>query len=94
MLPTWCTAYDAALLHLCFAGWDKPFTVIHDCILGRSCDMDQMMKDIRMQFADIYLGHPLEAWADEQGVDIPEGLIRETLDLEDVPIPSTSSAND
>ena len=82
--PNLVHSLDASLLHLCFYEWDKPFTVIHDCVMGRSCDMDQMMKDIRRHHADIYLGHPLEAWADEQGVDIPEGLIKGDLDLEDV----------
>ena len=82
--PNLVHSLDASLLHLCFYEWDKPFTVIHDCVMGRSCDMDQMMKDIRRHHADIYLGHPLEAWAEEQGVEIPEGLIKGDLDLEEV----------
>ena len=60
----------------------QAFTVIHDCVLECSCDMDQMMKDIRRHHADIYLGHPL--WrSDEQGVDIPDGPIKGDLDLEE-----------
>ena len=40
--PNLVHSLDAALLHLVFAEWEKPFTVIHDCVLGRSCDMDEM----------------------------------------------------
>ena len=65
-----------------FYEWDKPFTVIHDCVLGRSCDMDEMMKDIRLHHAEIYKGKPLEDWAEQQGVTIPDGLIKDTLDLD------------
>ena len=67
--PTWCTATTPALLHLTFAFWDKPFTVIHDCVLGRSCDMDQMAADIRLHFAEMYKAPVMEDWAAQVGVD-------------------------
>ena len=75
---------DAALLHLTFAFWDKPFTVIHDCVLGRSCDMDQMAHDIRLHFAEMYKAPVLQQWADEVGVSLPPGLMKNTLDIETV----------
>lgn len=80
--PNLVHSLDASLLHLMFYEYDKPFTVIHDCILGRSCDMDEMMEGIRLHHAEIYKGKPLEDWAEQQGVEIPEGLIKDTLDLD------------
>ena len=82
--PNLVHSLDASLLHLMFAYWTKPFTVIHDCILGRSSDMDEMMQQIRLHHAEIYKGKPLEDWADQLGVTIPDGLIKDTLDLDDV----------
>jgi DNA-directed RNA polymerase len=64
--------------------WNEPFTVIHDCILGRSGDMSKMMRMIREHHAEIYKGGPLEEWADQLGLEIPEGLIKDTLNLDDV----------
>lgn len=82
--PNLVHSLDASLLHLMFAYWSKPFTVIHDCILGRSCDMDEMMQVIRLHHAEIYKGHPLEDWATQLGVSIPPGLVKDTLDLDEV----------
>lgn len=67
-----------------FAYWDQPFTVIHDCVLGRSCDMKQMGVEIRFHFAEMYRQNVLEDWAAEVGVQVPEGLIENTLDIESV----------
>jgi DNA-directed RNA polymerase len=58
--------------------------VIHDCILGRSCDMDEMASDIRMHFAEMYKGDVLADWANEVKVDLPDDLIKNTLDIETV----------
>ena len=84
LAPNVVHSADAALLHLTFAFWDKPFTVIHDCVLGRSCDMDQMASDIRLHFSEMYKGDVLEDWAKEVGVDVPDGLIKNTLDIDSV----------
>jgi DNA-directed RNA polymerase len=75
---------DAALLHLTFAFWDRPFTVIHDCVLGRSCDMHDMASDIRLHFAEMYKAPVMEQWAKDIGVELPEGLIKNTLDIDTV----------
>ena len=84
LAPNAVHALDASQLHLTFAFWDKPFATIHDCIAGRSCDMDEMARDIRQHFAEIYKDNVLQDWADQVGVDIPEGLIKNTLDIEQV----------
>jgi len=84
LAPNVVHSNDAALLHLTFAFWDQPFTVIHDCVLGRSCDMDDMAKAIRQEFAEMYKADVMQDWADEVGVDLPEELIQNTLDIESV----------
>lgn len=82
--PNTVHALDAALIQLTFAYWDKPFTVIHDCVMARSCDMEQLAKDIRLHFAEMYKRPVLEEWAEEVGVTIPDSLIKGTLDIEEV----------
>lgn len=82
--PNVVHSLDASLLHLTFAFWERPFTVIHDCVLGRSCDMDQLGADIRMHFAEMYKAPVMEDWARQVGVSLPEGLIKNTLDIETV----------
>jgi DNA-directed RNA polymerase len=80
--PNLVHSLDASLLHLTFAYWEKPFTCIHDCILGRSCDMTEMMHDIRLHHAEMYKGGPLEDWAEQLGLEIPDGLIVDDLDID------------
>ena len=82
--PNLVHSLDASLLHLTFAYWDKPFTVIHDCVLGRSCDMDEMAAAIRLHTAEMYKGLPLQDWADQQGLELPDGMIVGDLDPDDV----------
>ncbi len=84
LAPNFVHGNDAALIHLTFAFWDKPYSVIHDCVLGRSCDMDEMASDIRMHFAEMYKAPVLQQWADEVGVLLPFGLMKNTLDIDSV----------
>ena len=84
LAPNVVHSNDASLLHLTFAFWDKPFTVIHDCVLGRSCDMDQMGSDIRLHFAEMYKADVMQDWADQVGVELPDDLIKNTLDIDSV----------
>lgn len=84
LAPNTVHANDAALLHLTFAHWDQPFSVIHDCVLGRSCDMSDMQREIRWHFAEMYKAPVLQQWADEVGVSISPGLIKNTLNVESV----------
>jgi DNA-directed RNA polymerase len=82
--PNLVHSLDASLLHFTFSEWDKPFTVIHDCALGRSCDMDEMSKEIRLHFAEMYKGGVLEDWAAQVGAFIPDDLIKGDLDIDEV----------
>ncbi len=82
--PNLIHSLDAALLHLVFAEWDAPFTVIHDCVLGRSCDMDDMGSAIRDKFVEIYSQPVLKDWSTQLGVDFDESVMLNTLDINDV----------
>lgn len=84
LAPNVVHSNDAALLHLTFAFYEKPFTVIHDCVLGRSCDIDQINADIRMHFAEMYKAPVLKDWAAQVGVAMPDDLIKNTLDIDSV----------
>ena len=82
--PNLIHSLDATLLHLVFAEWDRPFTVIHDCVLGRSCDMDSMGSAIRDKFVEIYSQPVLKDWSGQLGVDFDESVMLNTLDINDV----------
>jgi DNA-directed RNA polymerase len=82
--PNLIHSLDAALLHLVFAEWSEPFTVIHDCVLGRSCDMDRMGEAIRDKFVQIYSEPVLKNWAAQLNVDFDESVMQNTLDINDV----------
>ena len=82
--PNLIHSLDAALLHLVFAEWSDPFTVIHDCVLGRSCDMDKMGEAIRDKFVEIYSEPVLKNWADQLNADFDESVMQNTLDINDV----------
>jgi len=82
--PNLIHSLDASLLHFMFSEWDRPFTCIHDCILGRSCDMDEMQKEIRLHFVEMYKGDPLADWAEQLGIKVPAGIVVGDLDLDQV----------
>ncbi len=82
LAPNVVHAADAALIHHTFAYWDKPFMCIHDCTLGRSCDMREMSEQIRLHFAEMYKHPVLQDWANQVGVEVPDDLIKNTLDIE------------
>ena len=82
--PNLVHSLDAALLHKVFASWDRPFTVIHDCVLGRSCDMDDMGSSIRDKFVEIYKQPVLKDWADQIGVEFDSSVMKNTLNINDV----------
>jgi DNA-directed RNA polymerase len=84
LAPNVVHSMDASLLHLTFAFYEKPFTVIHDCVLGRSCDIDKIGSDIRMHFAEMYKAPVMEDWAAQVGVTMPDDLIKNTLDIDSV----------
>jgi DNA-directed RNA polymerase len=82
--PNLVHSLDASLLHLVFSQWDRPFTVIHDCVLGRSCDMRDLSREIRDKFVEIYRQPILKDWAEQIGVAFDDSIMVNTLDINDV----------
>lgn len=82
--PNLVHALDATLIHKVGAAWPNPISVIHDCVLARSCDLHELGSLIREKFIEIYSKPVLKEWAAERGVEIPDGLIQNTLDLDSV----------
>jgi DNA-directed RNA polymerase len=83
--PNWIHSLDSALLHNSFAGFDQPFTLIHDSILTTATDMGYMSRVIRDEFVDIYKEMPLYKLAEALGAEVPEGMVKNTLDLDTCP---------
>jgi DNA-directed RNA polymerase len=79
--PNLVHSLDSALLHLTFAKSDKPFTLIHDCLLMRSCDMDWANSHIRDVFVDMYSKPILRDWASQLGVDFDDSVLIGTLNI-------------
>lgn len=80
--PNFIHSLDAALLHNSFAGFDKPFILIHDSILTTASDMDYMSRVIRDEFVKIYQDKPLIGFANILGAELPQGMIIGDLDIE------------
>ena len=80
--PNFIHACDAALLHNSFAGFDQPFTLIHDSILTTAADMEYMSEVIRDEFVKMYEGMPLLRFAEVLGAESPDHLVLKTLDLQ------------
>ena len=83
--PNLVHSADAALLHFLVSDWEAPISCIHDCVLGRSCDMDKLATDVRIHFCEIYRGTDLLAsWAKDVGIEPNPDLIVGDLDIEGV----------
>ncbi len=81
IMPNFIHSCDAALLHNSFAGFDQPFTLIHDSILTTATDMGYMSEVIRDEFVKIYEERPLEMLADVLGVQLPDDMIKGDMDI-------------
>jgi DNA-directed RNA polymerase len=81
--PNLIHSLDAALLHITYAECDPCFTLIHDCILMRSCDLDWANTRIREVFVEMYSQPILRDWASQLGVDFDESVMINTLDIRD-----------
>lgn len=79
--PNLIHSLDAALLHLTFADCNRPFTLIHDCLLMRSCDMDWANTAIRQEFVWMYSRPILQDWAQQLGVEFDPEVMINTLDI-------------
>lgn len=81
IMPNFIHSCDAALLHQSFAGFDQPFTLIHDSILTTATDMGYMSGVIREQFVEIYKDLPLQTLAKALDTELPEGMVIGDLDI-------------
>lgn len=79
--PNLVHSLDAALIHMTFDTYEKPFTVIHDCVLARSCDVEEIGHRIRDNFVQIYSKPVLEDWAKQIGVPFDPDVMLNTLDI-------------
>ena len=74
--PNWIHSLDAATLHICFADYDKPFSLIHDCCLARASDMDEIAQNMRNAYIRVFTEHdPIEDLRKSLGAapeDLPE----------------------
>ena len=73
----WLSAARSMLVAMTASAWE-------DCVLGRSCDMDDMGAAIRDNFVEIYSQPVLQDWATQLGVDFDESVMLNTLDINDV----------
>lgn len=74
--PNLIHSLDASLLHLTFAGFDRPFTVIHDSVLCRATDMTDLNKRIRQTYTKLFHeDNFLEAFAKQIGATTPPPII-------------------
>jgi DNA-directed RNA polymerase len=80
--PNLIHSLDASLLHLTYADCDLPYTLIHDCILMRSCDLDRANTKIRQVFVEMYSQPILQDWAAQLGVEFDESVMINTLNIE------------
>jgi DNA-directed RNA polymerase len=81
--PNLIHSLDAALLHLTYAECDRPFTLIHDCVLMRSCDLSWINTQLRQVFVEMYSQPILEDWANQLGVGFDPDVMINTLDIKD-----------
>jgi DNA-directed RNA polymerase len=54
--PNLIHSLDASLLHLAFARFNAPFSVIHDSVLCRATDMSQLNSVVRETYTDMFAG--------------------------------------
>lgn len=82
--PNLIHSYDSSLMHIQFHNWNHPFSAVHDCAMVRSCDVGELAENLRKNFAEIFSKPVLKEWADEVGVEVPEHIIKGTLDIDKV----------
>ena len=81
--PNFIHSIDAAMLHLAFHDYRKPFTVIHDSIWSRATDMEEISHLIRQTYRNVFSGDVLQNWANEIGATTKPPIIGD-LSVEDV----------
>ena len=74
--PNLIHSLDASLLHIAFARFDYPFTVIHDCVLARATDIGRVNQSLRQSFTEIFsTRNYLEDFAVQIGANEPPPII-------------------
>ena len=68
LAPSFVHSYDAAVLKSSFKDWDRPITLIHDCLKVLPNDMDRALERVRKGFVHVCSGDPLAQLADDLGV--------------------------
>jgi DNA-directed RNA polymerase len=82
--PNLVHSLDAALLHLTFAECKVPFGLIHDSVLARATDIDEIVVNLKKTFIDMFSEDILGKFALEVGIDITTLQKQGSLDLEQV----------
>jgi DNA-directed RNA polymerase len=82
--PNLVHSLDAALLHLTFAECEVPFGLIHDSVLARATDIDEIVVSLKRTFIDMFSEDILGKFALEVGIDITALQKQGSLDLEKV----------
>jgi DNA-directed RNA polymerase len=74
--PNLIHSLDASLLHLATLKFDSPISLIHDSVLCRSTDMDELSDLMRRTYMDIFAHkNYLQTWADTIGATEPPPMI-------------------
>ena len=74
--PNLIHSVDAALLHRSAKYFRKPLAVIHDSVLARACDMDELSNTVRKTYMHIFAGEDyLSKWAEEIGAQSEPPII-------------------
>ena len=77
--PNLIHSIDASMLHLTFNDADFPFSLIHDSVLTRACDMEKTVGMLKQTFVDVFSTDVLGKFADEVGLSMPS--IKGDLDV-------------
>jgi len=74
--PNLIHSLDASLLHLSVQQFDKPIALIHDSVLSRACDMDELSAIIRETYMHLFAEHDyLTDFASQIGAETKPPII-------------------
>ncbi len=86
--PNYIHSLDATLLYrtveLCWEQGVKSFMLIHDSFGVPLKDVSTLNTSLRRAYIEIFSSNPLAAWCKDVGVELPDGVMINTLDLSDV----------
>ena len=75
--PNFIHSLDSSILHLLIKRWgDKPIALIHDSVLCRATDMEQLAKNVRETYAEIFTSNDvLNDFAKQINAETPPPII-------------------